>query len=497
LILEREEEMGRAVSVAGAALSSDLARVVAAARLAEPVASREDLRARLEPALDFARRAAGAAAAVLCAGYEDPPEILGESGHVTDALREAARRAARDGSAPEGTQALLLHTNGTRLGAVLLWPRSRPEECAMAAADIASAVIEAARAAERERDLVSRLERSEQERCREREELHRALETSRRELASKYNYSTIVGRSKAMRALFSILDKVTETHVAVLVQGESGTGKELVARAIHFNGPRRERPFLSINCAALPETLLEAELFGYLKGAFTGAERDKIGLFEAAHRGTLFLDEVSEMSASMQVKLLRVLQEQELRPVGGKDVRKIDVRIISASNQDLRSLVEAGRFRKDLFYRLNVVEIVLPPLRERREDIPLLVEHFLETIEGGREKKLGPGVMELLQSYGWPGNVRELENEIRRAIALSGATIQANDFSGHVKRPNVERYDIGHPEGLTLKQRMEILERRILQEALARANNNKTRCARELGLSRFGFLKKLDKYGLR
>jgi transcriptional regulator with PAS, ATPase and Fis domain len=290
----------------------------------------------------------------------------------------------------------------------------------------------------------------------------------------------------------------------VLVQGESGTGKELVARAVHWNGRRRQGPFLSINCAALPDSLLESELFGYTKGAFTGADRDKKGLFEEADRGTLFLDEVGDMSSAMQTKLLRALQEGEVRRLGAKAPRKVDVRIVSASNKDLRQLVDEGRFRSDLFYRLNVIAVRLPPLRERKEDIPLLVEHFLEKVAtqgGGRPRAVDRKVIERFVAYDWPGNVRELENEIRRVMALAGPRIEERDLSPHVRgdpRKDMDRRDaLSAQEGLGLKQRVDLVERQILEDALRSHAGNKTRTAKALGLSRYGFLKKLDKHGLR
>jgi transcriptional regulator with PAS, ATPase and Fis domain len=302
--------------------------------------------------------------------------------------------------------------------------------------------------------------------------------------------------------VFRLLDKVASSDVPVLIQGESGTGKELVSRAIHFNGPRREGAFLSINVAALPESLLEAELFGYTKGAFTGALEDKVGLFEAADGGTLFLDEVGDMPSSMQTKLLRVLQEGEVRPIGSSASRAVNVRVVSASNKDLRQLVEEGRFRADLFYRLNVVSVGLPALRERKEDIPLLVDHLLDKIaerSGEKRKSVDRKVVDHLLHHDWPGNVRELENELRRLVALSGMRITERDLSPHlVKRPSGRmELSVAADPDMTLKQRMEGVERRLLIEALKAFDNNKTQTAKHLGLSRYGFLKKLDKYNLR
>jgi transcriptional regulator with PAS, ATPase and Fis domain len=307
-----------------------------------------------------------------------------------------------------------------------------------------------------------------------------------------------------MLDLFRLLDRLTDTALPVVIHGESGTGKELVARAIHFNGPRRDRPFVSENCAAIPETLLESTLFGYARGAFTGAERDTRGLFEVADGGTLFLDEIGEMSPAMQGKLLRVLQEGEFRRVGSERTRKVDVRIVAATNRDLARMVEEGKFRQDLFFRLNVARIQLPPLRERREDIPAMVAHFVAkqaastvTSAGAEPKPVDPAALAKLVAHRWPGNVRELENEIMRAHALSGARITVADLSPAVAAAG----DAGpvvsdDPDSLLLRPRVERLERSLLREALGRSGNNQTKAAELLGLSRFGLQKKLKRYRL-
>ena len=341
------------------------------------------------------------------------------------------------------------------------------------------------------------------ERESERAALTAELHAKSAELGERSRYGQIIGGSEPMQRLFRLLDKVTGADVPILIQGESGTGKELVARAVHFESPRQDEAFLSINVAALPESLLEAELFGHVRGAFTGADRDKAGLFESAHGGTLFLDEVGDMPASMQTKLLRVLQEGEVRPIGSQRAKKIDVRIVSATNKDLRQLVEEGHFRADLFYRLNVVNVSLPPLRERKEDIPSLVEHFLAKIaarSGERPKSLERKVVDHLIHHDWPGNIRELENELRRLVALSGLRISERDLSAHIRRRPTDRLEVSIPRAddeQTLKDRMGQIERRILLEALRSHEGNRTRTAKALGLSRFGFLKKLDKYNLR
>jgi len=322
------------------------------------------------------------------------------------------------------------------------------------------------------------------------------LRENREALAIRYDYRNIVGRTPRMLELFRLLDRLTDTALPVVIQGESGTGKELVARALHFNGPRRQRPFVSENCAAIPETLLESTLFGALKGAFTGADHDSRGLFEVADGGTLFLDEVGEMSAAMQGKLLRILQTGELRRVGAERTRKVDVRIIAATNRDLGRMVEEGKFRQDLFFRLSVARIALPPLRERRDDIPAIVEHLLSKAAGaGTPKGVAPAALARLAAYRWPGNVRELENELMRALAFCGDSIAVADLSPHVAGDaEAALTTLEDPDSLTLRPRVERLERALLKEALSRSAGNQTRAAEALGLSRFGLQKKLRRY---
>jgi len=372
---------------------------------------------------------------------------------------------------------------------------------------------ELARRGEEVERLNSHLAAQVEETTQELHSVRRQLKGREVELGVQSSYANIVGRSEPMRRVFRLLDRVADADVPVLVHGESGTGKELVARAVHFSSGRAEESFLSINCAALPESLLESELFGHVKGAFTGADRDKVGLFEAADKGTLFLDEVGDMPLAMQSKLLRVLQEGEVRPLGGRKPKRINVRVVAASNKDLRQLVDQGEFRADLFYRLNVVNVSLPALRERKEDLPLLVDHFLDKIaERGetQRKQIERRVLDHLLHYDWPGNVRELENELRRLVALSGSRIVEADLSPHIQRSlpatsgpapipqvNVAPALAALKEGETLKARMEEIEREFLLEALEQHEQNKTRTAKTLGLSRYGFLKKLDKYGLR
>jgi transcriptional regulator with PAS, ATPase and Fis domain len=297
-----------------------------------------------------------------------------------------------------------------------------------------------------------------------------------------------------MLDLFRLLDRVTDTDLPVVIYGESGTGKELAARAIHHNGPRKERTFVGENCGAIPETLLESTLFGYVRGAFTGADRDTRGLFEIADGGTLFLDEVGEMSSAMQTKLLRVLQDGEFRRVGAETARHVDVRIIAASNRDLGALVEQGKFREDLYYRMSVIRVEMPPLRERVEDIPLLVDHFLRKHrKGGEEKRVAQEAMARLMSFSWPGNVRQLENEILRAGALGGATIKLLDLSPKIALGDAEEQPAGEAD-LSLRNRVERLERSLIREALGRADGNQTHASKLLGLSRFGLQKKIKRY---
>jgi len=342
------------------------------------------------------------------------------------------------------------------------------------------------------RELRNRVETQEMELS----QVRAALKHNQVELQHKYDYHNIVGVSRPMRDVFRLLDKVVESEVPVFIGGESGTGKELIARAIHFNGPRKNTPFISENCAALPDTLLESELFGYSKGAFTGAEQDKKGLFEIASGGTLFLDEVGEMSPSMQKKLLRVLQEGEVRPVGSKRMVNVNVRLISASNRDLPDLVESGEFREDLFYRLKVISIMLPSLRDRKEDIPHLLDHFLKIYGGKMDKKnlsYDGEVMTRLIGYDWPGNIRELENEVRRAVALAEDRITASLFSDHIRArgPRGE----ASPQGVrSLPALVEETEKREIRKALDQAAGNKTRAAQLLSISRFTLQRKLEKY---
>jgi len=346
--------------------------------------------------------------------------------------------------------------------------------------------------------LATELERKVAEQAVELGELHKEVRSSRKALSIRYDYENLVGRTPRMIELFRLLDRITDTPLPVVIYGESGTGKELVARALHHNSPRRDRPFVSESCGAIPETLLEATLFGHVRGAFTSADADRRGLFEIAHGSTLFLDEVGEMTPAMQVKLLRVLQTGEFRRVGGERTVKVDVRVVVASNRDLGKLVEEGKFREDLFYRLNVVRVVLPPLRERREDIPLLVDHFLRkhAAELGRQPpRIARATLQRLTSYRWPGNVRELENEILRAATLGGELLTVDDLSPHIAAGEPDGASEGDDD-LGLRRRVERLERTLVSEALQRTGGNQSHAARLLGLSRFGLQKKMQRYKL-
>ena len=325
----------------------------------------------------------------------------------------------------------------------------------------------------------------------------------RRELESRVGFRGFIGQCPAMQKVFALIRKVADTRSTVLITGESGTGKELVARAIHMQSHRHDAPFVTVNCGALTETLLESELFGHMKGAFTGAVANKPGLFEVAHGGTLFLDEISETSLSLQVKLLRVIQEKSFKRVGGTADITVDVRIIAATNQDLRQAVESGTFREDLYYRLNVIPIHLPPLRERREDIPLLVEHFLERFNrehGKRIRRVSPEAMELLVQAPWRGNVRELENVLERAVALSDGEVLTVDLLPRellVEPVRGRGYTMElPPEGVDLEETVANLEKSLIHQALKRTGGRKTEAAKLLGLTFRAFRHRVKKHGI-
>jgi len=319
----------------------------------------------------------------------------------------------------------------------------------------------------------------------------------RKEIQGKYSFENIIGRSPAMQKVFYLMEKAIESPVTVLIQGETGTGKELVARSIHYNSTRKEKSFVAQNCAALPENLLESELFGHKKGAFTGAIADKKGLFETAHKGTIFLDEVGDTPLSLQVRLLRVLQEGEIRRIGEVTPIKVDVRVIAATHQDLKAEIEAGRFREDLYYRIQAFPILLPPLRERTGDIPLLAEYFLNKYcqRLAKEGQFSPECLSLLDRYPFPGNIRELENEIVRALTLApdNGSITPDLLSDSIR--NVSQTAPNLKQG-TVQEITDRLEKAMVIEALEACGGNRSRAAQKLGLSRRGLLNKIRRYGL-
>jgi two-component system, NtrC family, response regulator AtoC len=324
----------------------------------------------------------------------------------------------------------------------------------------------------------------------------------REELKSKDEWSPLVGSSPAMLEVYKLVARVSESKSTVLLQGESGTGKELIARAIHGNSPRRDKPFVPVNCGALPDTLLESEMFGYEKGAFTGAVGTKTGLFESANGGTLFLDEVGELGQALQVKLLRVMQDHEVRRVGGTHSIKVDVRIIAATNRDLEQFVKEGKFRDDLFYRLNVVRITLPSLTERQEDIPMLAHHFLQKCAAGTTtavRGFHPDTMDILKRYRWPGNVRELENAIERAVSLShGPLLTPDDLPAAIHQVPIradakpESPEATEPVCLTLEE----VEKRHLLRVLKETKGNKVKASKILGIDRRTLYRMAERFGL-
>ncbi|HKY34736.1 MAG TPA: sigma 54-interacting transcriptional regulator [Polyangiaceae bacterium] len=375
----------------------------------------------------------------------------------------------------------------------LSWVRLVATLAALAIADARDQLLlrRAARRAERAKQ---RLDVELSRREAELDVAERELSRVRDARETRFSYDAIVGKSEAVRVMLKVVDRVTATDVPVMLLGESGSGKELVARAIHHNGARAKAPFVSENCAAIPEPLLESTLFGHVRGAFTGAQRSRAGLFEVADRGTLFLDEIGEMSVGMQTKLLRVLQSGEVRPVGSESVRHVDVRVIAATHRDLSALVAAGKFREDLLYRLNVISVRVPPLRERYGDVSVLVQHFLKLHAPGRKVLLERAVLDALSSFGWPGNVRQLENEVRRALVLSDDNIRLEHLSREIaqaSRPGRAGSEFD------LRGRVDELEADLVRAALRRTDGNQTRAAELLGLSRFGLQKMMKRLEIR
>lgn len=329
--------------------------------------------------------------------------------------------------------------------------------------------------------------------------------TLKKELGKEYSFQSMVGNSQAMHAIFDLVKRVSQTPTNVLVTGESGTGKEVVAKAIHFNGPLKDKPFVTINCGAIPENLMESEMFGHKKGSFTGAVVDKAGLFEVADSGTLFLDEVGELPLTIQVKLLRAIQERVIRRVGATDDMKVDVRIIAATNRNLEEMVQKSTFRQDLYYRLNVINIKTPGLRERRDDIPLLANHFLKKYNERMNKNIGgisTEAMEILKKYDYPGNVRELENLIERTVALEGGSMilpeslppMVNTTSGR-KMASSNEIEIGD-DGVDLEKVMGQIEKELLIKAIHSAGGVKKRAAKLLHISFRSMRYRIEKYNL-
>ena len=327
----------------------------------------------------------------------------------------------------------------------------------------------------------------------------------KRTLGLAHQFSNIIGRSESMLEVFKMIETVARTNSTILLTGESGTGKGLVAQAIHFHSLRRDKPMVSLNCGAMPEALLESELFGHMRGAFTSAEANKKGLLEVAEKGTIFLDEIGEMSAVMQVKLLRVLQERRFRRVGGLDELQADIRVIAATNQNLAKAVAEGRFREDLYYRINVIPIVLPPLKDRREDIPLIAEHFLAKYAEQMGKSItaiSHGAMDLLLLHDWPGNIRELENVIERAVALEATPAVLVEslppsIRGVVPRDGAPASEALPPEGFDLEAHVKGIERGYIAQALLRAGGVQVKAADLLGMSFRSFRYYVKKYNLR
>jgi transcriptional regulator with GAF, ATPase, and Fis domain len=370
----------------------------------------------------------------------------------------------------------------------LSWVRLVATLAAVAIADARDQIL-LRRAARRARRAEAKLALELAQREAELDVVSRELARTRDARETRFRYDEIVGRSEAMRKTLLLLDRVAASEVPVLLMGESGSGKELVARAIHRNGSRKAQAFVAENCGAIPESLLESTLFGHVRGAFTGADRPRAGLFEIAHKGTLFLDEIGEMSLGMQAKLLRALQDGEIRPVGGERARSVDVRVIGATHRDLAALVAAGKFREDLYYRLNVISVKIPSLRERVGDVPLLVKHFMKVHAGNRQLTISKAALDMLAAFPWPGNVRQLENEVRRAIVLADENITPE----HLTPAVTSRGEAKSIDELNLRQRVDALEVELVRIALRRTDGNQTRAAELLGVSRFGLQKMMKR----
>ena len=319
----------------------------------------------------------------------------------------------------------------------------------------------------------------------------------RSEITDRYRFESIVGSSEKIRDVLDMAGRVAASDASVFITGESGTGKELLAKGIHYNSPRADGPFVAVNCAAIPEHLIESELFGHVRGAFTGAVKDKEGKFELASSGTLFLDEIGDLRVDLQAKILRVLQERQVDRVGGKHPVSVDVRIIAATNKDIERAVKEGVFREDLYYRLSVITLHMPPLRERRDDIPMLVQHFLKKFNRDLDVRIDPEALTMLTAYGWPGNVRELENSIERASVLRrGEAITPEELPDKLRK---EKASVGNiilnlpDEGISLED----LEKNLITKALEKHKGNQTRAAEYLGITRPTLIYRMDKYGIK
>jgi DNA-binding NtrC family response regulator len=333
----------------------------------------------------------------------------------------------------------------------------------------------------------------------EQKKLQEEVRRLRSEVQARDRFQNIIGRSEAMQRIFEVVAQVSDLLANVLIEGESGTGKELIARAIHANSARSTGPFVPVNCAAIPETLLESELFGYVRGAFTDARKDRRGLFQEASGGILFLDEISEIPLGLQAKLLRVLEDKEVRPLGANQAEKVDTRVLSASNRNLDQLVRAGKFRQDLYYRLNVIRIELPPLRQRSEDLPLLVNHFIGKFAASTKREIkgiDPAALGVLQNHDWPGNIRELEHVLERAVLLGkDDLIGIDDLPSHITAQGERSFLVGQAvaKQLTLRD----LEREYIGKVLENTGGNKTEAARILGVDRTTLYRKLEEYKIK